>query len=50
MEEEDRRAAVLAAADAVRLADRNGGGVWQAATQLDSALLALRTTARTHVS
>ena len=45
MMEEDRRAAVLAAADAARLADRDGGDVWRAATQLDFALLALRTTA-----
>ena len=45
MMEEDRRAAVLAAADAARLADRDGGGVWRAATQLDFALLALWTTA-----
>ena len=46
MMEEDRRAAVLlAAADAGRLADRDGGVVWRAATQLDFALLALRTTA-----
>ena len=45
MMEEDRRAAVLAAADAARLADRGGGDVWRAATQLDFALLALGTTA-----
>ena len=45
MEEENRHAAVLAAADAARFADRQGGDVWLAAAQLDSALLALRTTA-----
>ena len=45
MEEENRHAAVLAAADATRFADRQGGDVWLAAAQLDSALLALRTTA-----
>ena len=28
MNEEDRHAAVLAAADAARLADRDGGDVW----------------------
>ena len=39
---EDRRAAVLAAADAVCFADRQGGDVWLAAAQLDSALLELR--------
>ena len=43
MMEEDRRAAVLAAADAVCFADRQGGDdVWLAAAQLDSALLELR--------
>ena len=45
IEEENQHAAVLAAADAVRFADRQGGDVWLAAAQLDSALLALRTTA-----
>ena len=42
MMEEDRRAAVRAAADAVCFADRQGGDVWLAAAQLDSALLELR--------
>ena len=42
MMEEDRRVTVLAAADAVCFADRQGGGVWLAAAQLDSALLELR--------
>ena len=42
MIEEDRRAAVLAAADAVCFADRQGGDVWLAAAQLVSALLELR--------
>ena len=42
MMEEDRRAAVLAAADAVCFADRQGGDVWLAAAQLDSVLLELR--------
>ena len=43
MMEEDRRAAVLAAADAVCFTDRQGGGMWLlAAAQFDSALLKLR--------
>ena len=42
MMEEDRRVTVLAAADAVCFADRQGGDVWLAAAQLDSALLELR--------
>ena len=46
MEEENRRAAILAAADAVRFADRQGGDVWLAAAQLDSALLELRSALR----
>ena len=46
MEEENRHAAVLAAADAVRFADRQGGDVWLAAAQLDSALLELRSALR----
>ena len=44
--EEDRRAAVLAAVDAVCFADRRGGDVWLAAAQLDSALLELRSALR----
>ena len=46
MVEEDRRAAVLAAADADCFADRRGGDVWLAAAQLDSALLELRSALR----
>ena len=46
MEEENRHAAVLAAADAIRFADRQGGGVWLAAAQLDPALLELRSALR----
>ena len=41
MMEEDRRAAVLAAADVVCFADRQGDDVWLAAAQLDCALLEL---------
>ena len=46
MTEEDRRAAVLTAADAVCFADRQGGDVRIATAQLDSALLELRSALR----
>ena len=46
MVEEDRLAAVLAAAEAVCFVDRRGGDVWLAAAQLDSALLELRSALR----
>ena len=46
MMEEDRRVAVLVAADADCFADRQGGDVWLAAAQLDSTLLELRSALR----